>query len=159
MKKQSDHQVRVEAFMLEAGQNVPPRPTMPDEHTRLLRAKLILEETLETIAALGVDVRLEPDQDGNHSYPLLYDLLEFTINNKPDFIEIVDGCADLSVVSIGTLSALGVYDYAILREVDQSNLNKFDPGGHRRDDGKWIKPPNWKPPQLAKIILEQIMGK
>lgn len=52
----SPHQQRVEEFMGKFGQEVPDKPTMPDEDTRLLRAKLIFEETLETIYALGFKV-------------------------------------------------------------------------------------------------------
>ncbi|RME85522.1 MAG: hypothetical protein D6785_04320, partial [Planctomycetota bacterium] len=52
----SPHQKRVEEFMRLAGQEIPEVPTLPDEKTRLLRSKLILEEALETIHALGFAV-------------------------------------------------------------------------------------------------------
>jgi len=44
--------------MQQAGQETPSKPTIPDEATRLLRARLILEEALETISALGVEMNL-----------------------------------------------------------------------------------------------------
>lgn len=39
--------------------------------------------------------------------------------------------------------------------VDENNLAKFGPGGYRRDDGKWIKPPGHKPPAIAKALRWQ----
>jgi hypothetical protein len=55
------HQQLVEAFMAKAGQAVPDRPTADvDKEVRLLRAKLIFEEALETIEALGVCICVEP---------------------------------------------------------------------------------------------------
>jgi hypothetical protein len=56
MREKSAHQQRVEKFMALANQEVPSRPTMPDEKTRRFRAKIILEEALETIKGLGFSV-------------------------------------------------------------------------------------------------------
>jgi predicted HAD superfamily Cof-like phosphohydrolase len=67
-------------------------------------------------------------------------------------VEVVDGCADISVVTIGTLIAFGVDDETVLEEVDASNLRKFEPGSYRREDGKWIKPPSWTPPDIEGAI-------
>jgi predicted HAD superfamily Cof-like phosphohydrolase len=71
-------------------------------------------------------------------------------------IEVADGCADVSVVTIGTLSACGIADKPLLKEVDESNLRKFGPGYSKREDGKWIKPPDWKVPDIAKVLNEQM---
>lgn len=130
----SPHQQRVDDFMRKAGQDLPAAPCIPDENTRRLRAILILEEALETIKALG----FWPAQIDTHLNPA----------GEPDLEGIADGCADISVVTIGTLSACGIADQPILEEVDQANLRKFGPGGHRREDGKWIKPADWTPPNI-----------
>jgi len=146
--RKTEHQQRVEAFMNLARQPVPVTPTPPDEQTRLLRASLILEECLETIAALGVEIHV----DGKM---LTHDKCTLLLDGPPNLIEIADGCADISVVTIGTLSACGIEDQPVLEEVDESNLQKFGPGSVRRADGKWIKPSDWKPPDLVRVLFEQ----
>lgn len=142
--RKSDHQRRVEEFMAHAGQAVPQIPILPDEAGRHFRAKMILEESLETIEGLGFEVVMGDDG------PML-----MRSNKAPDLIEIVDGCADLHVVSTGTLSACGVSDIDLMEEVDKNNLAKFGPGSHRRADGKWMKPPTHVPPDILGILRKQ----
>lgn len=145
-RDKSAHQQRVESFMAKAGQAVPGRPVMPDEATLRLRANLILEEALETIDALGYQVNLRPFDNE----------LEIAKANKPaDLEQVVDGCADMIVIATGTLSAFGVADADIQLEVDNNNLSKFGPGSYRREDGKWMKPPTWTPPDIKGILEDQ----
>lgn len=160
-REKTGHQKRIEKFMRLAGQEVPVEPTVPDNLTRLLRAKLIFEETMETIAALGVDVMVFPQSSGGDAVALYDGIYELKINPRrpPNMIEIADGCADISVVTIGTLSACGIADKSLLKEVDESNLRKFGPGGRMRDDGKWIKPPDWKAPDIAGVLNGQMQRK
>lgn len=144
-RSQSTHQRRVEEFMKLVGQDLPAKPVIPSLEVRRLRATLILEEALETIKGLGFSV----------SQPHDCAPLKIQEDGEPDLIEIVDGCADISVVTIGTLSSCGVADAAVLAEVDINNIAKFGPGGYRREDGKWVKPPGHKPPDIAGILLGQ----
>ncbi len=148
------HYLRVREFMQKVGQETPAAPTIPDQQIRLLRAKLILEEALETVTALGVHVEAV-DEDGRVN--LTDDILnlEFTADHDVDLEGVVDGCADISVVTIGTLIAFGVDDEPVLEEVDTANLRKFGPGSYMRDDGKWIKPPDWHPPDILGILDRQ----
>lgn len=152
-RRKTEHQQRVESFMRLAGQEIPDKPTIPSEEVRLLRARLILEEALETIEALGcrvgLDFGIDDDVLADHSK---YKIVRCGV---PDLEQIADGVADISVVSIGTLSACGIADDPILREVDESNLRKFCAGGRLRDDGKWIKPTGWEPPKIAERLREQ----
>jgi predicted HAD superfamily Cof-like phosphohydrolase len=133
-----------------AGQETPGTPTIPDDDTRLLRARLILEEALETVRALGVTV-----QDRKTGGVFTDDDLEFEVTGSVDLEGVVDGCADISVVTIGTLVAFGVDDEPILEEVDEANLRKFGPGSFAREDGKWMKPPDWVPPDIIGVIERQ----
>jgi hypothetical protein len=41
--------------------------------------------------------------------------------------------------------------------VDKSNLAKFETGGYKRDDGKWVKPPHWQPPDIVGELKKQTM--
>jgi predicted HAD superfamily Cof-like phosphohydrolase len=145
------HAARIRAFMQKAGQDTPDAPVIPDEETRILRAKLILEEALETVRALGVTVH----QDDSGPVSAGEASLRFTAQGEVDLEGVVDGCADISVVTIGTLIAFGVDDEPILEEVDQANLRKFAPGSYRREDGKWMKPPGWTPPDILGVLDRQ----
>jgi len=147
--RKSAHQHRVEDFMHRAKQAVPLIPTLLTDEERILRARLIHEETFETIEALGVSVS--------------YELLEgqpvkesFTIFKEMDLEEVVDGCCDLKVVTTGTLSACGIPDIAFQQEVDQNNLRKFGPGHSWDDYGKLIKPEDHKPPRLKDLLMDVI---
>ena len=146
------HYTRIAEFMTMAGQATPATPTIPDEETRLLRAKLILEEALETVRALGVDVTLRTDDGDVGSISSEAHDHIFSIDGDVDLEGVVDGCADISVVTIGTLVAFGVDDEPVLEEVDRANLRKFGPGSYARDDGKWIKPPDWTPPDIQGVL-------
>lgn len=147
----SDHQIRIEQFMKLAGQEVKSSPEVPSIGIRQLRAALIMEECLETVDALGftVETKLETGVDGRL---LKYELEAKEDQNNISLVDIVDGCADISVVTIGTLSACGVSDEPIMREVDDNNLAKFGQGHYIRDDGKLVKPPNHKPPRIAETL-------
>lgn len=134
--------------MQKVGQDTPDEAVIPEEDVRILRAKLILEEALETIEAMGVTVRA-----GGKDGPVLDDdSFDYEADGEVDLIEVADGCADISVVTIGTLIAFGIDDEPLLEEVDASNLRKFSEGSYRREDGKWIKPPDWHPPNIDGAI-------
>lgn len=123
IREKTPHQQRVEEFMVKAKQTIPDRPTLPDEGIRLLRAKLILEEALETVFALGFSVEVNgleiTSKKGFKEY------LNWDAHDSPDLDEIADGCADIKVVTTGTLSACGISDDSVQREVDCNNLSKF----------------------------------
>lgn len=152
-ENRSEHQLAVDEFMTRAGQHLPDKPTIPDAATRILRAKLIMEEALETIKAMGVMLWCDEDP----SVKLQYDDMGFTAmtEDKVNLVEVVDGCCDIAVVTTGTLSAFGVSNLGPQRLVDESNLAKFGEGGYCREDGKWIKPPNWQPPNLLRELIRQ----
>lgn len=142
--RKTDHQLRVEEFMGKAGQHVPSRPYVPTLGVRRLRAGIILEESMETILGLGFEARQAGPGGG-------FDLVEI---QAPDIVEVVDGCADLRVVTTGTLSAFGVADMELQEVVDRNNLAKFGPGSFRREsDGKWMKPPDHKPPDVMGLLI------
>jgi predicted HAD superfamily Cof-like phosphohydrolase len=154
--RKSPHQRRIESFMRQAGQSLPDKPTIPPAEVRLLRARLIMEECLETIEALGVRVTFADVL--NNQIRLQFRLLDFEDSgNPPDIEGIADGCADISVVTIGTLTACGISDEPILEEVDAANLRKFGPGGYRDEHGKWRKPPDWTPPNIIGELEKQGM--
>lgn len=157
-----DHIDRVRLFMEKANQATPQKPTEPTEADRILRAKIIFEEALETIEkGLGVSITVY-DYDRvsfiNQSSDIFINQssdIEFEICGQYDPIETLDGLCDLSVVGLaGTSIACGfppeMMEEAI-EEVDKNNLSKFGPGHTIREDGKLIKPPNFEGPKLKEI--------
>lgn len=140
----TEHQQQVEEFMRKAGQDVPEVPTVPDVETRRLRASLIYEEAMETIAALGFEV-----------YWDFEDLTpQFREVSPCDLIEVIDGCCDIKVVTTGTLSAFGIPDEPFQKLIDESNLAKFAKGSYKRGDGKWMKPPGWQAPDIEGLLKQ-----
>lgn len=148
-EERSEFQLRVDQFMASAGQAVPPVPTPRDAETRLLRAKLILEEALETVQALGVAV-----DSRHHGVIEEIDDLELQIVSEADMVDLVDGCCDLSVVTIGTLSAFGVADRGPMAEVCDANDSKIA-DGYRREDGKFCKGEGFRPPDIRAELYRQ----
>src|ERR1035438_9257282 len=128
---------------------------MPGPEVRLLRAKLILEEALETIHALGFRLSIYEDYDDDPTE------VEFTkvehINfgkfGEPDMEKIIDGCCDGIYVYTGTLACCGIPDNPHLQEVNNANDKKF-PGRATppmNDSGKYLKPVGWTPPDHKKV--------
>lgn len=135
------HYRRVYKFMTKAQQPCAHDGiVLPGKEVRKLRAKLIMEETLEQIKALGFDCR---------------GTIYFDRELQPMLHEILDGCADVSVVNVGTMISCGVEDEPLLKLIDDSNMKKFGPGHKFRDDGKLIKPVDWEKPDIQGWIREQ----
>ena len=68
-----------------------------------------------------------------------------------DMIEAVDAVADLLYVVFGIAVELGVDIEPFFDEVHRSNMTKV--GGHKREDGKWMKPHTYEPANLRKVWL------
>jgi len=114
----TSQQFQVQQWTEKAGLPTPATPTVPDLAARRLRAKLIMEEAMETIHALGLEViSLRPFIDADH--------IDFESHKSPDLIEIADGIADSMVVLLGTAVACGIDMERIFDEVMRSNFSKF----------------------------------
>lgn len=124
------NQKSVRDWMLKFGQNCPEKPVQLDEKTAKLRAKLILEEALETICK-GLGIRVNIYQAGCEGYvqlseSLLKDLvIDLTKDKEVDLVELADGVSDLMVVSEGTAVAAGIDTEEIHNEVCRSNDSKL----------------------------------
>jgi predicted HAD superfamily Cof-like phosphohydrolase len=100
-------------------------PTLPESATRSLRVALIQEEFAELREALA----------GGSLESVAKEL------------------ADLLYVVYGTALACGIDMEPVFREVHRSNMSKI--GGHKRADGKWVKPPTYSPARLEPILAAQ----
>ena len=145
----SPNQLMVELFMAKMHahpsgcekQPLPVCPTTPSVEVRKLRARLMLEETLETIRdGLGLDVvtAFGPIKGT--------DDVQFQEARAPNMIEIADGLADQEVVLLGTAASCGIAHQPIFELVMDNNLLKFAPGHKFDEGGKLIKPPKHPSP-------------
>ena len=100
-------------------------PTIPDEATRALRVRLIQEE---------------------------FDELQEALRGR-DPVAVAKELADLLYVVYGTAVSCGIDMEPVFREVHRSNMSKV--GGHKREDGKWVKPPTYSPARLDPILVAQ----
>lgn len=132
-----NHQEATKEFMVKAGQSFRDKPGIPEDEKRKLHASLIWEECLETIRAMG----FEPNQD-----------LDLEDKYAPLLEESFDGLIDLDYVLNGAANSWGLDMEKGFKEVHEANMRKFGPGGHRREDGKWIKPADWKEPNLQQFL-------
>lgn len=150
----SYHQQSVDTFRLLSGQPVPNKPTIPDEQNRLLQARLLLEETLETIRhGLGIGVSIAKEINGVlQQKEVGPDSFEMEVVRDFNLVETIDGCCDMRVVATGTLSLCGIPDIPVQTEVDRNNLLKFGSGHSRREDGKLLKPPGHQPPDIQGVV-------
>lgn len=138
-------------------QKIPGSPTIPPLEVRMLRAKLIMEEALETVEALGIEVHILPDSVDTGV--IRKGGVIFSQGQEPNLQEIIDGNCDEIYVCVGTLLACGVHDTPHLEEVCKANDKKF-PGGKPagfNQSGKYTKPVGWTPPN-HKLMLDVYGG-
>ena len=100
-------------------------PSVADEKTQALRVRLIQEEFDELKEAF----------------------------KKNDLPHIAKELADLLYVVYGTAISYGIDMEPVFQEVRRSNMSKV--GGYKREDGKWVKPANYSPANIAPILSLQ----
>ncbi len=145
------HQRRIEDFMRQGGQAIPDKPMLPDGGVLELRARLVLEEALEFVSACGCRAWI--------NNITMSGTVQVVFTGGADLVKITDGAGDLSVVSIGSLSACGISDMGVLKEIDENNLLKVADGVARDSGGKIQKPTQgWRRPELGKVLLAQGYG-
>ncbi len=77
-----------------------------------------------------------------------------------DLTGIADALADIVYVAYGTAHVYGIDLDAVLDEVHASNMTKLDENGRplRRADGKVLKGPAYRPPDVAAILRRASTG-
>lgn len=136
-------QIRVKEWMQKFGQETPSEITVPSLEIRKLRAKLILEEALETIS--GVGLKLIIDGASFKDSFEYFDFEEYTLS-PPNLKETADGLADLLVVLLGTAVAFGLDLEPIFEEVMRSNDTKLwtaEEFGEALKDEDWANKHTW----------------
>lgn len=148
-------QAQIHEFMVKAEQETPDRPTLPSMQVRIGRLKWLAEELCELANAWGVEIDLNNRGNTTGNFVATpVDNPQFT--DPVDAItEAYDASLDLIVFAVGNGVAMGTELQPGWDEVHSSNMSKFI-DGYKREDGKWIKGPSYKPAQLAPIIRAQL---
>jgi predicted HAD superfamily Cof-like phosphohydrolase len=139
-------------------------PTIPSVEVIRLRLKLITEEYFEALGSIlpfslngfGHEL-LDFQRHAQNRLTLARATIEDAINqwggNAVDIVELADALADLDYVVEGTRIAFNINGKPIANEVHRSNMSKI--GGHRREDGKWIKPNTYSPADIRGELNKQ----
>lgn len=142
-------QLNSREFCQKAGQKINNYPTEPDSHHKILSVKLILEELLEYTEALGLEIL---DKRGDK---IIKDNVTVEFTDSPfDMQGAVDALGDMKYVINGAANFIGIDLDKIEDIIHIFNMKRFGPGSYRREDGKWMKPPDWVPP--TEVIKEEI---
>ncbi len=74
-----------------------------------------------------------------------------------DLVGIADALADIIYVAYGTAHVYGIELDSVLDEVHASNMTKLGADGRpvRRSDGKILKGPHYRPPDVKSILIAQ----
>lgn len=123
--REIDWVTHIKSLFYAYGQKIPERPGWPDADTLQLRMDMMTEEFQETLDAV----------------------------EEGDFVEFIDGCMDVIIVTIGAMIACGVDPRPIWTEIMKTNFAKAN--GPIRADGKRLKPPGWVPPDVVGELKKQ----
>jgi len=143
--------------MVKAMQAAPAVPALPAMSVRIGRLKWLAEELCELANAWGVEFEINNHLNSTDHFtamPLPPGQHQFS-DPVEALTEAYDASLDLIVFAVGNGVAMGVQLQPGWDEVISSNDTKFI-DGHLREDGKWLKGPSYRPPQLRPIIEAQI---
>lgn len=123
-------------------------PYIPPGEVSDLRSRLQIEECIELCIALsGFDA----------TRAMVMDALDKRRHEARD--ESMEGiareAADLTVITLGTVNACGIYLAPVFDEVMNANERKVGPGARVREDGKLLKPDGWVGPDVAAVLARQ----
>ena len=160
----------------------------PSVSERLFRGKLLVEEVIETLKAMGLTLVVSGGRDFESGDDVMEHLsVEHVEGSRYDPIETADGLADIKVIVNGTALVFGIPLPAVEKEVWASNISKLDENGkpilnecvsvpcetriagmicdnpfHLRDGnqpvGKILKPETYIPANIASLYIEYTEG-
>lgn len=121
-------------------------PTLDTDRLQM-RMALIKEEMIELVEAVYGPAAGKMTEETLDALP---------DENNRDIVETADALADLVYVIYGMALEVGIDLDAVLAEVHSSNLSKLMPDGSvkRRADGKILKGPHFRDPDIPSILEE-----
>jgi predicted HAD superfamily Cof-like phosphohydrolase len=140
-------------FRNNAGQYTPEHFTIPDRTDLVNLLNIIFEEAFELINAYGLIVKKVRNEN---QFKVIDILNEGDTIPELDLVEIVDAIVDFEYTMLQLYLIHGIHSSELFYEVHRANMSKFRPGGYRDENGKWIKPDDWQPPNIE-AILEKLI--
>lgn len=160
----------VERWMRKAGLDFPRYPETRSPEDRKVCARLLFEECLETIEALGVNAMIDWQT-------IIIDNVTFSAESDPDLIKLADGLGDVKYVANYTATKHGIDLERVEEEISRSNDSKFLWTREQLEDaaekgwtvkqinsaeycvtdqsGKIRKPVTYSPANIAPILYQQ----
>lgn len=121
-----------------------------------------VEALVENHKAFGMPVLRKPVVPGIHRTQLRIALIKEEFDEfvraswDDDIVEAADGLVDLLYVVVGAMLEYGLTDIVdqLFNEVQRSNMSKLGADGKPiyNEQGKYMKGPNYRRPDLASII-------
>lgn len=117
--------------------------------------------------AYGLSVADTPSADlAGELVALRQDLIDEEVSElraaaaSSDIVAVADALADIVYVAYGTSLVYGIALDEVLDEVHASNMTKLGADGRpvRRADGKVLKGPDYRPPDIAAVLHRQPRG-
>lgn len=146
------HEARVIAMMRGFGQRTPDSPTLPNAQERERCFRLLLEEVLEYGVAAGLAA---VTHSGDGQTLVIEDIAIFGTDEDPCLVDMVDACADISVVNTCAFAAMGVRMQPVLEVVDENNLIKIATGALDPITGKFQKHAAHPRPDFVSVLVAQ----
>jgi predicted HAD superfamily Cof-like phosphohydrolase/DNA-binding transcriptional regulator YiaG len=136
------------------GEPLPEHPCVPSEAILRRQARLITEEYLEAMEAIYTGGNLVAE--GVNLYTV-QETLNAIVDQAPLSVklpELIDATVDLDYVVEGLRAWCGIDSQGVWAVVQAANMAKAG-GPKRKSDNKQLKPPGWKPPDIAAEIERQ----
>ncbi len=122
-----------------------------------------LAQVREFHAAFGAPVRVYPALPTPERSWLRYELIREELSefaeaiNDENIVAAADALGDLLYVTYGAALELGIDIHAVFDEIHRSNMSKLGRDGQPiyRHDGKVLKGPNYRAPNIEAVLAEQ----
>ncbi len=138
---------QVREFHAVMGQPIGDVPRAPSPERVRLRLRLIAEEFFELLDACLEDVSVNGDMHRHIDAAID----ESAVN--VDMVAVADAAGDTQYVLEGLMIEFGIDSGPVLAEIQKSNLTKT--GGGQRADGKIVKGPMFRKPDLHGVLVAQ----
>jgi predicted HAD superfamily Cof-like phosphohydrolase len=135
-----------------------PAATAPAGPSRIAEQVREFHRAYQLPLAVRPTAALEPGQVELRQALIEEELAELrAAGSVGDLVGVADALADIVYVAYGTACVYGIDLDAVLDEVHASNLTTLGADGRpvRRADGKVLKGPDYRPPDIAAVLSRQ----
>lgn len=141
----------VRTFMVSAGSQTIGDPRAPATNDLELRVECVFEEAVEFVEACGFEIK--GDETNGVVNAGLWSVRRI---RPPNLIAAIDALCDLLYVVFGTFVSWGLNPAPFFKEVHDSNMTKVSPDKLVREDGRVMKGPSYRPPDLQRVLDDEL---